>query len=56
MFAIDPLRKPKALVSTDERVAKWEQTGEKPSPVMVGTPEQTGALLNFVAEDRLYAM
>lgn len=53
---IDPVRKPKALVWTDERVAKWEQTGEKPSPVMVWTPEQTGAFLDFVAEDRLYAM
>ncbi len=29
---IDPVRKPKALVWTDERVAKWEQTGEKPPP------------------------
>ncbi|MGW1937100.1 amino acid--tRNA ligase-related protein [Streptomyces goshikiensis] len=53
---IDPARKPKALVWTDERVAKWEQTGEKPSPVMVWTPEQTGAFLDFVAADRLYAM
>ncbi|MFE3047686.1 tyrosine-type recombinase/integrase [Streptomyces albidoflavus] len=53
---IDPVRKPKALVWTDERVAKWEQTGEKPSPVMVWTPQQTGAFLDFVAEDRLYAM
>ncbi|MFJ3909559.1 tyrosine-type recombinase/integrase [Streptomyces vinaceus] len=53
---IDPVRKPKALVWTEERVAKWEQTGEKPSPVMVWTPEQTGAFLDFVAEDRLYAM
>ncbi|MEV8307235.1 site-specific integrase [Streptomyces flavidovirens] len=53
---IDPVRKPKALVWTDERVAKWEQTGEKPSPVMVWTPRQTGAFLDFVAEDRLYAM
>ncbi|WP_019888337.1 tyrosine-type recombinase/integrase [Streptomyces purpureus] len=53
---IDPVRKPKALVWTDERVAKWEQTGEKPSPVMVWTPEQTGAFLDFVADDRLYAM
>lgn len=41
---------------TDERVAKWEQTGEKPSPVMVWTPQQTGSFLDFVAEDRLYAM
>ncbi|WP_327670802.1 MULTISPECIES: site-specific integrase [unclassified Streptomyces] len=53
---IDPVRKPKALVWTDERVARWEQTGEKPSPVMVWTPEQTGAFLDFVADDRLYAM
>ncbi|MFB7338558.1 tyrosine-type recombinase/integrase [Streptomyces hydrogenans] len=53
---IDPVRKPKALVWTDERVSKWEQTGEKPSPVMVWTPEQTGAFLDFVSEDRLYAM
>ncbi|MEU9111182.1 tyrosine-type recombinase/integrase [Streptomyces sp. NPDC048483] len=53
---LDPVRKPKALVWTDERVAKWEQTGEKPSPVMVWTPKQTGAFLDFVAEDRLYAM
>lgn len=54
--AIDPDRKPKALVWPDERVARWQQTGEKPSPVMVWTPEQTGAFLDFVAEDRLYAM
>ncbi|MGW2276388.1 tyrosine-type recombinase/integrase [Streptomyces sp. NPDC001770] len=53
---IDAARKPKALVWTDERVAKWRQTGEKPSPVMVWTPEHTGAFLDFVAEDRLYAM
>lgn len=53
---IDPVRKPKALVWTDERVAKWRQTGEKPSPVMVWAPEQTGAFLDFVADDRLYAM
>lgn len=53
---IDPVRKPKALVWTDERVARWRQTGEKPSPVMVWTPEQTGAFLDFVETDRLYAM
>ncbi|MGA4801636.1 site-specific integrase [Streptomyces lavendulocolor] len=41
---------------TDERVARWQQTGEKPSPVMVWTPEQTGTFLDFVADDRLYAM
>jgi integrase len=53
---IDAARKPKALVWTDERVGRWRQTGEKPSPVMVWTPEQTGAFLDFVADERLYAM
>ncbi|WP_392965908.1 tyrosine-type recombinase/integrase [Streptomyces sp. LN245] len=53
---IDAVRKPKAMVWTDERVARWQKTGEKPSPVMVWTPEQTGSFLDFVAEDRLYAM
>lgn len=53
---LDPVRKPKALVWTDERVARWDQTGEKPSPVMVWTPQQTGAFLDHVADDRLYAM
>lgn len=53
---LDPVRKPKALVWTDERVEKWRRTGEKPSPVMVWAPEQTGAFLDSVAKDRLYAM
>ncbi|MFJ4972430.1 tyrosine-type recombinase/integrase [Streptomyces sp. NPDC088755] len=53
---IDAARKPKAQVWTDERIAKWRQTGEKPSPVMVWTPEHTGAFLDFVAADRLYAV
>lgn len=30
--------------------------GEKPSPVMVWTPKQTGAFLDHIADDRLYAM
>ncbi|MCY0926947.1 tyrosine-type recombinase/integrase [Streptomyces sp. H27-H1] len=49
-----PGTKPKALVWSDERIARWKETGEKPSPVMVWTPEQTGQFLDFVAEDRLY--
>ncbi len=51
-----PGSKPKALIWTDERVARWEETGEKPSPVMVWTPEQTGCFLDHVAEDRLYML
>lgn len=49
-------RPPKPMVWTDERVARWRKTGKKPNPVMVWTPEQTGAFLDGVAEHRLYPM
>ncbi|MFJ4125196.1 site-specific integrase [[Kitasatospora] papulosa] len=49
-------RRPKALVWTEERILHWRRTGEKPSPVMVWTPEHTGLFLDHVAEDRLYAL
>ncbi|RQW94297.1 site-specific integrase [Micromonospora inaquosa] len=53
---LDPVRRPKALVWTDERVARWRATGERPSPVMVWTPAQTGSFLDFIADDELYAL
>ncbi|WP_414168414.1 tyrosine-type recombinase/integrase [Streptoverticillium reticulum] len=49
-------KRPKALVWTEERVEEWIRTGEKPSPVMVWTPEQAGQFLDFIAEDRLFAL
>jgi len=49
-------RSPKALVWTDERVERWLRTGRRPSPVMVWTPEQTGLFLDFVNQDRHYAL
>ncbi|MFE3018161.1 tyrosine recombinase XerC [Streptomyces sp. NPDC059256] len=49
-------KRPKALVWTDRRILYWKRTGEKPSPVMVWTPEHTGLFLDHVAEDRLYAL
>ena len=49
-------KRPKALVWTKERIEHWHRTGEKPSPVMVWTPEQTGAFLDHAAGDRLYAL
>ncbi|GAA3059755.1 tyrosine-type recombinase/integrase [Kitasatospora albolonga] len=48
--------KPTALVWTAARVAEWQRTGKKPSPVMVWTPTQTGLFLDHVAEHRLYAL
>ncbi|WP_203673449.1 MULTISPECIES: site-specific integrase [unclassified Streptomyces] len=51
-----PGTKPKALVWNDERIERWQETGQRPSPVMVWTPEQTGRFLDFVAADRLYPL
>jgi integrase len=53
---LERVRKPRALVWTDERVTQWRRTGRRPSPVMVWTPTQTGAFLDAVANDRLYAL
>ncbi|MGI8333599.1 tyrosine-type recombinase/integrase [Actinomadura scrupuli] len=49
-----PHRKP--LVWTPERVARWRTTGKVPAPVMVWTPQQTGAFLDYAATERLYAL
>ncbi|MFD9757991.1 tyrosine recombinase XerC [[Kitasatospora] papulosa] len=47
--------RPKGLLWTDERVARWRETGRKPSPVMVWTPTQLGAFLDAAEEHPLYA-
>jgi integrase len=49
-------RRPKALVWTDERVARWQATGLRPSPVMVWTPAQTVAFLAHARGHQLYAL
>lgn len=38
---------PKAKVWTAGAVREWEETGRQPSPVMVWTPEQAGAFLDY---------
>ncbi|WP_050512977.1 tyrosine-type recombinase/integrase [Streptomyces sp. JS01] len=48
-------KRPRGLLWTDERVARWRETGEKPSPVMVWTPAQLGEFLDAAEGDRLYA-
>jgi integrase len=47
--------RPKGLLWTTERVARWRETGTKPGPVMVWTPEQLGAFLDEAEASRLYA-
>jgi integrase len=49
-------RASRALAWTDARVAAWRRTGRRPSPVMVWTPDQAGAFLDFAADDRLYPL
>ncbi len=53
---LEASKRPKALVWTEERILHWKRTGEKPSSVMVWTPEHTGLFLDHVAEDRLCAL
>ncbi|WP_328343668.1 tyrosine-type recombinase/integrase [Micromonospora sp. NBC_00421] len=53
---LDPVRRAKARVWTAERVEQWKATGERPSPVMVWTPAQTGAFLDAIVGDELYAL
>ncbi|MEU2340148.1 site-specific integrase [Streptomyces sp. NPDC013172] len=48
--------RPKGLLWTEERVARWRETGAKPGPVMVWTPAQLGAFLDEAETDRLYAL
>ncbi|NGY61236.1 site-specific integrase [Lentzea sp. NEAU-D13] len=52
---LPPEVRPKPLIWTEARVARWLETGEIPGKVMVWTPEQTGAFLDFIAHHRLYA-
>lgn len=51
-------RSRKPLVWTAERVARWEETGKVPGPVMVWSPQQTGTFLDFAEAtgERLYPL
>ncbi|PJM98097.1 site-specific integrase [Streptomyces sp. CB01201] len=51
-----PAARPKGLLWTDERVARWRETGEIPGPVMVWTPVQLGAFLDEAEGHRLYSI
>ncbi|MCN9239597.1 tyrosine-type recombinase/integrase [Streptomyces sp. RY43-2] len=56
LVELPAVSRPKPLVWTPERVEHWKTTGQKPSPVMVWPPEQTGEFLDFVRDDRLYSL
>jgi integrase len=48
--------KSRPMVWTKPRVQRWLATGRVPGPVMVWTPRQTGAFLDFIVDERLYAL
>lgn len=49
-------RRPKPQLWTDERVARWRETGEVPGAVMVWTPQLFGEFLDAAEGERLYPL
>lgn len=41
----------KPIVWTKERIAQWRETGQRPGPVCVWTPELAGVFLDYVADE-----
>ncbi len=56
LVTLPKVTKPRAMLWTPERVARYERTGQKPSPVMVWTLEQTAEFLDFAREDRHFPL
>ncbi|MER6570017.1 site-specific integrase [Streptomyces sp. NPDC001093] len=56
LVVLPKYERPQPLVWTDERVARWRETGEKPGPVMVWIPEQTGQFLDAAVNHPMYIM
>jgi integrase len=50
------IRRVRPVIWAAPRVERWRKTGKVPSPVMVWTPQQTGAFLDSIANERLYAL
>ncbi|GAA3472668.1 site-specific integrase [Nonomuraea roseola] len=50
------VRRVRPLVWTDERVARWRETGRIPGPVMVWTPLLAGRFLDACVDERLYPL
>ncbi|MEV4059684.1 tyrosine-type recombinase/integrase [Nonomuraea dietziae] len=50
------VRRVRPLVWTDERVARWRETGRIPGPVMVWTPVLAGRFLDACVDERLYPL
>ncbi|MFE2872164.1 tyrosine-type recombinase/integrase [Embleya sp. NPDC059259] len=53
---LPPAEPARPILWNDELVARWRETGERPSPVMVWTREHTGAFLDHVVDHPMYAL
>ncbi|MFJ5893825.1 tyrosine recombinase XerC [Streptomyces californicus] len=51
---LEAAARPKGMLWTEERVARWRETGLKPGPVMVWTPAQLGTFLDAALPHRWY--
>ncbi|MFR9792935.1 tyrosine recombinase XerC [Streptomyces sp. MB22_4] len=49
-------KRAKAKLRPPQHAEYWQRTGERPSPVMVWTPEQLGVFLDEAESSRLYAL
>lgn len=56
LVKMTPAKRPKARIWTPERIARWNATGVKPSPVMVWTAEQTAQFLDYARCDPWYLL
>ncbi|MFF3493691.1 tyrosine-type recombinase/integrase [Streptomyces sp. NPDC002795] len=56
MIELPDQERPKAEVWTPALMAKWRETGVRPVPVMVWTPELTGRFLDSVIDDPHYPL
>ena len=50
LVSLPTARRPRPVVWTPARVAQWQRTGARPSPVMVWTAEQTAEFLEHAAD------
>lgn len=53
---VGTVRRAKGVLWTEERVARWMETGDKPSPVMVWSPALFGQFLDAAESHRLYCL
>jgi integrase len=56
LVELPPAVRPKPMLWTPERVARWRQTGVVPYPVMVWDGVLTGQFLDFAVNHRLYPL